>query len=609
MIARTFCRATLPAVLVFVASSQLASAAEPEVDIRELKLRDWQPRSMLVTKKTEPERPKFPAIDVHNHLGGGKQTLTPDRVSQYLVEMNEAGVRTVVNLDGGWGQRLVETVAALDEAHPGRFLTFALVNFDGIDDDDWSQRETKRLEESFAAGAKGLKFHKSLGLTIRYKDGRLMPVDDPKLDAIWETCARHKRPVMIHTADPAAFFTPLDRLNERWHELNEHPAWLFYGDKFPPRQQLLAQLERVVARHPQTTFIGAHCGNNAEDLGEVSRWLDAYPNFYVDIDARISELGRQPYTARKFFVQYQDRVLFGTDTTPRRNAFRIYYRFLETDDEYFDCADSHHLQGFWMIYGVHLPPEVLEKIYYKNAERVLFAAAATPAAAAHTSEKPEAPRLPELRVPRVDDFTITGDGGAAAWEKAEWIPLNKRPATGESLPYDGKFKMLHSKTGVYVLFSGSDARLTATMKDDFLDLWNEDVYEFFLWTDERLPLYFEYEISPLGYELPILIPNVGGKFLGWRPWHYDGERKIQKATAITGGTKESGAKATGWTAEIFVPYLLLAPLGNVPPRPGTRWRANFYRVDYDGGKSTGWDWARVGPSFHEYQKFGTLVFE
>lgn len=603
MIVRNFRPLLIFTALLCILPANFSPAAEPETDIRELKLRDWQPRSMLVTKKTEPERPMFPVIDVHNHLGGGKQTLTPDRVAQYLVEMNEAGVQTVVNLDGGWGTRLTETLAALDQAHPGRFLTFALIDFGGIDDADWSQREAKRLEESFNAGAKGLKFHKSLGLTVRYQDGRLMPVDDPKLDPIWEVCAKFKRPVMIHTADPAAFFTPLDRFNERWHELNEHPAWLFYGEKFPPRETLLAQLERVVAKHRDTTFIGAHCGNNAEDLGEVARWLDAYPNYFVDIDARISELGRQPYAARKFFIKYQDRVLFGTDTTPRRNAFRIYYRFLETDDEYFDCAESHHLQGFWMIYGVFLPPEVLEKIYYKNAERVLFAAAGDAAA------KPGDMAAPSLRVPRVEDFAVTGDGSSPAWQKAPWVDLSKRNSGATALPYDARFKMLYSKTGVYVLFSGSDAKLTATMTEDFLDLWNEDVYEFFFWTDERLPLYFEYEISPLGYELPILIPNVDGKFLGWRPWHYEGDRKIQKATAIRGGEKKSGAAIEGWTAEIFVPYVLLTPLGNVPPKPGTRWRANFYRVDYDENQSTAWDWARVGPSFHEYQKFGTLVFE
>jgi predicted TIM-barrel fold metal-dependent hydrolase len=197
-------------------------------------------------------------------------------------------------------------------------------------------------------------------------------VDDPKLDPIMEVCAKHHRPIMIHTADPAAFFTPLDRYNERWHELNTHPDWLFYGKDYPPQKELLDQFIHLVAKHPKTTFIGAHFGNNAEDVATVAKWLDTYPNLYVDIDARISELGRQPYTARKFFLKYQDRVMFGTDTSPNRTSYRIYYRFLETDDEYFDCAASHHLQGFWMIYGVYLPKDVLEKIYNKNAERVLY---------------------------------------------------------------------------------------------------------------------------------------------------------------------------------------------------------------------------------------------
>jgi hypothetical protein len=169
--------------------------------------------------------------------------------------------------------------------------------------------------------------------------------------------------------------------------------------------------------------------------------------------------------------------------------------------------------------------------------------------------------------------------------------------------------MLYSGKGLYVLFDGSDRKLTATMREDFLDLWNEDVFEFFFWPDERQSIYFEYEISPLGYELPILVPNVDDKFLGWRPWHYEGDRKIKKATSVSGGKKESASAIDGWTAEVFVPYALLEPLANVPPKPGTRWRANFYRVDYDGGVETSWDWARVGPSFHEFKKYGTLLFE
>jgi predicted TIM-barrel fold metal-dependent hydrolase len=240
----------------------------------------------------------------------------------------------------------------------------------GFGDPGWTERETERLRRSFQAGAKGLKFHKSLGLSYR-DQGKLIRIDDPKLDPIWKLCGEMHKPVMIHTADPAAFFTPLDRFNERWHELNEHPDWLFHGKDYPARDELLAQRNRVIERHPGTTFIGAHFGNNPEDLETVGKWLDAYANFYVDIDARISELGRQPYSTRRFLLKYQDRVLFGTDTTPNASAYRLYYRFLETDDEYFDPAESHHRQGFWMIYGVYLPKEVLEKIYLQNARRLL----------------------------------------------------------------------------------------------------------------------------------------------------------------------------------------------------------------------------------------------
>lgn len=340
-------------------------------DIRELKLRDWQPRSMLKTKVTRVNFPKFPVIDVHNHLGGGSGVLTQERVKRYLQDMDDAGVRTVVNLDGGWDDKLTETVTALDEAHPGRFLTFALINLNGFDEAGWSKRETDRLRKSFEAGAKGLKFHKTLGLSYRNQAGKLLTVDDERLDPIWALCGEWKRPVMIHTSDPAAFFTPLDRYNERWHELNAHPNWLFHGEQFPSRDELLEQRNRAIAKHPETTFIGAHFGNNPEDLEAVGKWLDQYPNFYVDIDARINELGRQPYSCRRFFIKYQDRILFGTDTTPKADAYRLYYRFLETDDEYFDTAESHHRQGFWMIYGIFLPDVVLEKIYYANAQKLL----------------------------------------------------------------------------------------------------------------------------------------------------------------------------------------------------------------------------------------------
>jgi hypothetical protein len=204
------------------------------------------------------------------------------------------------------------------------------------------------------------------------------------------------------------------------------------------------------------------------------------------------------------------------------------------------------------------------------------------------------------------DFEVTGGGDHEAWRAAEWTPLTRREPA--ALPYDTRVKVLYSPTGLYVLVDAADRTLTAAMSEDFMDLWNEDVFEVFLWTDERYPVYFEYEISPLERELPIVVPNFGGQFFGWRPWHYEKERRTRKATKVLGGPKTSGASIQGWRAEVFIPYALLRPLQNVPPKPGTRWRANFYRMDYDGGKHTVWTWAPVAGTFHEFAKFGELTF-
>lgn len=234
--------------------------------------------------------------------------------------------------------------------------------------------------------------------------------------------------------------------------------------------------------------------------------------------------------------------------------------------------------------------------------------------AAEKSADKAADARPELHVTAVnDDFEVTGDGSHSAWKNVSWTPLHRRPEG--TLDYTAQVKLLYSKTGLYVLMDGTDRTLTASMSEDFMDLWKEDVFEFFLWPDEKWPVYFEYEISPLGRELPILIPNFEGKFLGWTPWNYEGARKTRKAVHLVGDGQnpvteaKTGQAIGGWRAEVFVPYSLLEPLQNVPPKPGSRWRANFYRVDYDRGSSTSWDWSRVGPSFHEYEKFGTLIFD
>jgi len=332
-------------------------------------LRDYQPKSMMVTDEHLLEKPKFPAIDVHNHLGQATGRRTQDPAA-LIKQMDAAGVVQVVNLDGGWGENLKATIEKFEKAYPGRFLTYARVDWSKLDEADFGRKAAAQLEADVKAGAHGLKVAKNnLGLA-KDSQGNFIAVDDPRAFPIWEKCGVLGIPVEIHVGDPAAFFTPLDRFNERYDELQDHPDWLFYPG-YPPLETILAQLMNVVAKHPKTVFIGAHLGNYAENIGWVAEQLDKYPNFYVDIDARISELGRQPYTARKFLLKYQDRVMFGTDTTPDAEAYRIYWRFLETDDEYFDVAKSHHLQGRWQVYGLYLPDEVLEKIYYKNAVRLI----------------------------------------------------------------------------------------------------------------------------------------------------------------------------------------------------------------------------------------------
>jgi predicted TIM-barrel fold metal-dependent hydrolase len=320
----------------------------------------------MVVEETKILKPKFPVIDIHNHLGDLENT------EKYLEEMDKAGVWKCVSLDGrSAGDFYKEHLQVSHDISKDRFLVFFRPDFSKIDEPDFGRKEAEKLEEAVKMGARGLKISKVLGLTVKDKSGKVVPVDDPRIDPIWAKCGELGIPVEIHISDPKAFFTPVDRFNERYDELGAHPDWSFYGDEFPSKEDILAQRNRVIARHPNTIFIGAHMGNLPEELNRVSMWLEEYPNFYVDIDARISELGRQPYTARKFMIKHQDRILFGTDTAPNAEAYRVYYRFLETDDEYINPAAGHHLQGRWMIYGLYLPDEVLEKIYNKNALKIL----------------------------------------------------------------------------------------------------------------------------------------------------------------------------------------------------------------------------------------------
>jgi predicted TIM-barrel fold metal-dependent hydrolase len=334
--------------------------AKAEVD---LPLSRFAPRSQLKTASHVIEQPRFPVIDYHNHL----DAQSPEAV---LRIMDTCGVQKIVNITMQTGHAAIETIHRFHRAAPERFATIGWMDWSGIERSHFTQLSLDRLERLVEHGACGIKFWKDLGLTVRDGNGDLLRVDDERLAPIFDKAAELGVPVMFHTADPDAFFTPIDRFNERYEELAAHPDWSFYGSHFS-KASLLAQRDSVIARHPKTTFVAAHLAESGENLAYVAGLLDTNPNLFVDISARTPELGRQPYTARDFIRKYADRILFGADLPPEIEMYRLYYRFLETSDEYFEYPSHASRQGRWNIYGLFLPSEVLEKIYRLNALKLL----------------------------------------------------------------------------------------------------------------------------------------------------------------------------------------------------------------------------------------------
>lgn len=339
-------------------------------------LENFRPQSKLVTKITSVNKPKFPAIDAHNHLAepfGGGWDNKP--LPELLNLLDEAGITHYVDLDGGWGEDILNKhLEYFKNPAPERFKIFG-----GVDWSQWQERgngfpewAAKRLRIQKERGAEGLKIWKPLGLHVKDHNNKLVRVDDERLTPIWETAGELDLPVIIHVADPVAFFDPIDETNERWEEIGAHPDWAFTSPPFPPFMEIMNGLFNIVKLHKNTTFIGAHVGCYGENLGWVGEMLDACPNYYIDFSARLGELGRQPYTARKFFIQYQDRILFGTDGSPDLDEYRLFYRFLETDDEYFNYnVGDIPKQGRWHVHGMYLPDDVLKKVYHENAIKVL----------------------------------------------------------------------------------------------------------------------------------------------------------------------------------------------------------------------------------------------
>ena len=371
-----------------------SSPVAPEGAGKPLQLADFQPRSMLHVPETKVLRSRHPVIDIHTHLsftaksangvGLGEAMEYPAPVEELLPLMDRKNIRVMVNLTGGVGKGLEQTIRKFQQPYPERFVTFTEPWWERSNQPGYSKFQADEIVRAQQAGAHGLKILKTLGLYLREEisKGPLVRIDDPRFDAMWETCGSLGMPVAIHVSDPEAFFLPIDRFNERFEELNNHPDWSFHGGDFPSNAELLEARNRVLARHPKTQFIVLHVGNDAENLPYVGECLDRFPNMHVELGARIGELGRQPRMAKKLFEKYQDRILFGTDAVPHGTAtpqqicndqlYEIYYRFLETEDEYFDYAPAAvPPQGRWRIYGLGLPDGILKKVYFENAARLL----------------------------------------------------------------------------------------------------------------------------------------------------------------------------------------------------------------------------------------------
>lgn len=331
-----------------------------------LRLSDFHPVSMLRGAKHDVQKPRFPVIDYHNHLDA-------QNPAEVLRTMDACDIERCVNITMKVGDEALAMVDRYRAADASRFFTIGWMDWNGADDPDFAKfirLSVERLNRLADRGIVGFKIWKDLGLSVRDASGELIRVDDERLAPIFDRAADLGLPVMVHIGDPQAFFLPIDAQNERYEELAAHPDWGFCGAQYG-KDELLEQRDRIFKRHPKTTFVGAHIAEDSEDLARVTRLLEGNPNVMVDISARAGELGRQPYSAREFFLRFPDRILFGADLVPEESMYRLYYRFLETADEYFEYPTHASGQGRWMIYGLHLPEDVLRKVYRENALRLL----------------------------------------------------------------------------------------------------------------------------------------------------------------------------------------------------------------------------------------------
>jgi hypothetical protein len=544
-------------------------------------------------------------VDLHQHIDG-----TEERMLRALRIMDRVGLGVGVNLSGGYvthkpGEvsEFERTKALADRLAPGRFLQYFNLDYAGFDDAEFTDRAVKQVDEAYRLGAAGFKEYKRLGLTLRDGRGEIIPIDHPKLDGVWRRCGELKMPVSIHVADPKAFWLPYNQQNERWKELKDHPKWWFGDPKqYPSREELLGQLDRVIARHTNTTFVCVHFANNSEDLDWVDRMLDLRPNMNADLAARIPELGRHdPEKARRIFTKHQDRIFFATDfqvygklilgssgdaeRPTDDDAAEFYHkewRYLETRDR--DWPHMTPIQGDWTISSIGLDPGVLRKIYFDNARRLL--ARSMPFAV--------------LKAARLEkDFRPNGRGTRSEWTKAAPFPLELQTQDGRARPeLTTTCRALWSREFLYLSYECPFTELTTftpplkRSRGERIEggkaLWDKDVVEAFVGTDSAHPdHYTEYEWAPTGESLDLRLRRPDSDF-AW-------DSGMESAVTVD-------ARRKVWRCEVRIP---MRSLSDGRPASGTRWRINLYRIDRAQRAFLAMN-PTLGGSFHNPARFGWL---
>ncbi len=540
-------------------------------------------------------------IDLHQHID-----CTPEHLTRAVQIMDRVGIGIAVNLSGGTTTQSGDAPSEFernkrlaDRLFPGRFIHYLNLDYSRWDQPEFSERAVGQIEEGNRLGAAGFKEYKRLGLYLRDGAGKLIKIDDPKLDPVWKRCGELGMPVSIHVADPKAFWLPYDQANERWKELKDHRNWWF-GDtnQYPAHTDLLDALDRVIARHPETTFVCVHFANNAEDLDWVEQSLDRHPNMMADLAARIPEIGRHDAEkVRRLFIRHQDRILFATDFQVYNrltlgsggsgppptdddavNFFQKHWRWLETNDRQFEHMTP--IQGDWRIDAIGLPAAVLRKIYFDNARRLLVRSLP----------------LPVLKAKRISrDFKLDGNGNPL-WQKAQAVPIECTLKDGRAIPeISTTVRCVWTDHYLYFGYQCPFSEITVftppDLKKERFGLWERDVVEAFIGTDSgNAGHYYEFEVSPVGARLDL---ELGGasKNLDWNSG-FESVARVNQRTRV-------------WTVEMRVP---LAALSWKKPAPGTRWRLNLYRHDLAHQAFLAWSPTATSTA-HTPGRFGYLDFE